>query len=304
MEIPVGYQPHGRTRQHCHTRSAADTAPTVADSSRTRWPRCAARHTHRRLIPALRLRATPLLPSFESATANTAAGARTLPIGTEIHAALDDSINSRTDTAGRAVTALVMENVTGSDGKTLIAAGAPVRFTVTRLSAAKSKSAEGRLALRVDGVGVGGQIQRVRPTCGRFPTSFGARCRNRRSGQGWRRRGGRRRARQGDRKEHEGCSDRRRHRCRRRRSSGLADRVPGRGGQGHGHRSRLCSRSRWWHPRREGRKRKDGKAITCEPFGYAGGLSRLSRPFPSFPSFPSFRIRCFSCRTRTAPGSG
>ena len=100
-------------------------------------------------------------PSFEPATASTTSGARTLPIGTEIHAALDDSIDSRTDTAGRVVTAVVMENVTGSDGKTLIAAGAPVRFTVTRLSAAKSKSAQGRLALRVDGIGMGGQLQRV-----------------------------------------------------------------------------------------------------------------------------------------------
>jgi len=100
-------------------------------------------------------------PSLEPATASTVAGARTLPIGTEIHAALDDSINSRTDTAGRIVTAVVMENVTGSDGKTLIAAGAPVRFTVTRLSAAKSKSAQGRLALRVDGIGISGRLQRV-----------------------------------------------------------------------------------------------------------------------------------------------
>jgi hypothetical protein len=100
-------------------------------------------------------------PSLEPARSGTAVGARTLPIGTEIHAALDDSINSRTDTAGRVVTAVVMENVTGADGKTLIAAGAPVRFTVTRLSAAKSKSAQGRLALRVDGIGVSGQLQRV-----------------------------------------------------------------------------------------------------------------------------------------------
>jgi len=100
-----------------------------------------------------------LLP--EPATAGTVAGAGTLPIGTEIHAALDDSINSRTDTAGRIITAIVMENVTGSDGKTLIAAGAPVQFTVTRLSAAKSKSAEGRLALRVDGIAMGGQLQKV-----------------------------------------------------------------------------------------------------------------------------------------------
>jgi glycine zipper 2TM protein len=116
-----------------------DTAPTAATSS------SAARDT----------------VSAASAAASTAARARTLPIGTEIHAALDDSINSRTDTAGRVVTAVVMENLTGSDGKTLIAAGAPVQFTVTRLSAAKSKSAQGRLALRVDGIAMGGQLQKV-----------------------------------------------------------------------------------------------------------------------------------------------
>ncbi|HEY5941113.1 MAG TPA: hypothetical protein VIT87_09840, partial [Gemmatimonadales bacterium] len=86
-------------------------------------------------------------PSPGPVATSTAVGARTLPIGTEIHAALDDSINSRTDSAGRGVTAVVMENVTGSDGKTLIPAGAPVQFTVTRLSAAKSKTAEGRLVL-------------------------------------------------------------------------------------------------------------------------------------------------------------
>jgi hypothetical protein len=100
-------------------------------------------------------------PSPNPVAASTAAGARTLPIGTEIHAALDDSISSRTDSAGRVVTAVVMENVTGSDGKTLIPAGAPVRFTVTRLSAAKSKSAEGRLVLQVESIGIGGQSQRV-----------------------------------------------------------------------------------------------------------------------------------------------
>ena len=86
---------------------------------------------------------------------------RTLPIGTEIHAALDDSINSRTDTAGRVVTAVVMENVAGSDGRTLIAAGAPVRFVVTRLSPARSKGSQGRLALQVEGVGVAGELRKV-----------------------------------------------------------------------------------------------------------------------------------------------
>ncbi len=100
-------------------------------------------------------------PSPRPATTSSAVGARTLPIGTEIHAALDDSINSRTDTTGRVITAVVMENVTGSDGKTLIAAGAPVRFTVTRLSAAKSKTSQGRLVLQVDSIGMSGQLRKV-----------------------------------------------------------------------------------------------------------------------------------------------
>ena len=100
-------------------------------------------------------------PTTSPHPAFSAAAARTLPIGTEIHAALDDSINSRTDSAGRVVTAVVMENVPGPDGKTLIAAGAPVRFTVSRLSAAKSKSAQGRLALEVDGIGIGGELRKV-----------------------------------------------------------------------------------------------------------------------------------------------
>jgi hypothetical protein len=100
-------------------------------------------------------------PSATSNIGSTSAAARTLPVGTEIHVALDDSINSRKDTAGRTVTAVVMENITGSDGKTLIAAGSPVRLTVTRLSPARSKSAQGRLRLRVDGIGIGQQLQTV-----------------------------------------------------------------------------------------------------------------------------------------------
>ena len=88
--------------------------------------------------------------------------ARTLPTGTEIHAALDDSITSRRDTVGRIVSAHVMENVTGPDGRTLIAAGTPVRFTVTRLRAARSKESQGRLALRADGIALNGQLQPVK----------------------------------------------------------------------------------------------------------------------------------------------
>lgn len=100
-------------------------------------------------------------PAPVSDVGSSSAAARTLPVGTEIHAALDDSINSRKDTVGRTVTAVVMENITGSDGKTLIAAGSPVRLTIIRLSPARSKGAQGRLRLKVDSIGSGQGLQTV-----------------------------------------------------------------------------------------------------------------------------------------------
>ncbi|MBA3444963.1 MAG: hypothetical protein H0T58_08960 [Gemmatimonadales bacterium] len=129
-----------------NTRDTASRVPTPDTASTAAADRMVGRDSS----PAV------IMPSPAAVTA-----ALTLPIGTEIHAALDDSISSRTDTTGRAVTAVVMENVTGSDGKTLIPAGAPVRFTVTRLRAARSKSAQGRLALQVEGIGIGGQLREV-----------------------------------------------------------------------------------------------------------------------------------------------
>jgi hypothetical protein len=102
-------------------------------------------------------------PAAPAPSRSTTAAARTLPIGTEIRVALDDSINSRHDTAGRMVTAHVMENVLGPTGLPLIEAGAPVRLTITKLEPAKKKSAAGgKLAFRVDGIGVGGQLQKVK----------------------------------------------------------------------------------------------------------------------------------------------
>ena len=105
--------------------------------------------------------AAPQPAAAPAPAATSSAAARTLPVGTEIHAALDDSINSRKDTVGRTVTAVVMENITGADGKTLIPAGAPVRFTVTRLAPARSKSAQGRIRLKVDAIGVGSELRQV-----------------------------------------------------------------------------------------------------------------------------------------------
>jgi hypothetical protein len=74
---------------------------------------------------------------------------------------LDDSITSRRDTVGQQVAGHVMENVTGPGGQTLIAAGTPVQFTITRIRPALSKSSQGRLALQADGIMLNGRLQPV-----------------------------------------------------------------------------------------------------------------------------------------------
>jgi hypothetical protein len=127
------------------------TSPAVTDTS-TAVPDTAMARDSVPTSPAPASAATANGGAFSSSAAQT------LPVGTEIHAALDDSINSRKDTVGRTVTAVVMENITGSDGKTLIAAGTPIRMTVTRLSPARSKSAQGRIRLKVAGIGMGQQL--------------------------------------------------------------------------------------------------------------------------------------------------
>jgi len=101
-------------------------------------------------------------PTAGMSPATSTAAMRTLPVGTEINAALDDSISSRRDSVGGTVMATVTENVTGSDGKTLIAAGTPVRLTITRLTPAKSKGSQGALVLRAEGLALNGGLQPVK----------------------------------------------------------------------------------------------------------------------------------------------
>ncbi|HEX6434011.1 MAG TPA: hypothetical protein VFZ87_07200 [Gemmatimonadales bacterium] len=100
-------------------------------------------------------------PPAEPSRSATELAGRTLPVGTEIHAQLDDSITSRRDTVGHSVSAHVMENVVGPNGRTLIPAGAQVRFTITRLRPSRSKSSQGRLGLRVDSIALNGQLETV-----------------------------------------------------------------------------------------------------------------------------------------------
>jgi hypothetical protein len=130
------------TSQRDSVKTPADTTSTSTDSSNA---------------PA---------PSMATAAPSTSpagnAAARTLAVGTQIHAALDDSITSRRDTVGQRVSGHVMENVTGQGGHTLIAAGTPVQFTITGIRPSRSKSSQGRLALQADGVSLNGQLLPVK----------------------------------------------------------------------------------------------------------------------------------------------
>jgi hypothetical protein len=113
------------------------------------------------LAPATSATDSAAEASAQAARSAADLAARTLAVGTQIHAQLDDSITSRRDTVGQSVSAHVMENVIGSNGRTLIPAGAQVRFTITRLRPSRSKSSQGRLGLRVDSIALNGQLETV-----------------------------------------------------------------------------------------------------------------------------------------------
>jgi hypothetical protein len=86
----------------------------------------------------------------------------TLPAGTQIRAALNDSIHSRRDSVGKVVTARVIGAVTTPSGQIVVPAGAAAQLTVTELEPAKSKgAADGKLALRVDGISIRGRLELV-----------------------------------------------------------------------------------------------------------------------------------------------
>jgi hypothetical protein len=181
-----GYAPAANTDSSTHsdtsvapTGSAQPTDSTRAATPDTTTPAPAAASAATERTDALAADSARSVSdsSVGSSAANAAANVsgiddaalRTLPIGTEIHAALDDSISSRRDSAGRSITAQITQSVTGAGGKILIPAGSTVRLTVVRLASAKSKGSQGALALKVDGIVVGGQLQNVQADVGPVP---------------------------------------------------------------------------------------------------------------------------------------
>ena len=82
----------------------------------------------------------------------------TIPSGTLIHLASNDSLHSRHDKPGKVITANITEDVKDANGVVGIPAGAVVTFTVVTLEPATSKSAkDGKLVLKVDDVSVNGK---------------------------------------------------------------------------------------------------------------------------------------------------
>lgn len=82
----------------------------------------------------------------------------TIPAGTVVHLASNDSLHSRHDKAGKIITANVTQDVKDAKGNVGIPAGAVVTFKVVELEPAKSKSAkDGTLTLSVQDVSVNGK---------------------------------------------------------------------------------------------------------------------------------------------------
>jgi hypothetical protein len=165
--VDTAHSPAPDTARSSHPESvkAATAAPDTTRPSdtpaiRTSDPASTSRDT----TPGDTTAADPstMATASPSNISSSSTAALTLPIGTEIHAALDDSITSRRDTVGQQVSGHVMENVMGAGGQTIIAAGTPVRFTITRIRPSRSKSSQGRLALQADGITLNGRLQPVK----------------------------------------------------------------------------------------------------------------------------------------------
>jgi hypothetical protein len=87
---------------------------------------------------------------------------RTLPAGTMMWAVLNDSINSRHDSAGEAVMARVAEPITNQNGEVIVPADASVQLSIQQLEPAKSRNAaDGKLALQADSMFVDGRAYSI-----------------------------------------------------------------------------------------------------------------------------------------------
>jgi hypothetical protein len=79
-----------------------------------------------------------------------------LPAGTVLELAAMDTISSRTNAAGDAVTATIMTDITGEDGSVLVPAGAVIEGVIEEIAPAGGPGGEGTLVLAFSRVSFGG----------------------------------------------------------------------------------------------------------------------------------------------------
>jgi hypothetical protein len=142
-------------------RQRVDTAPTpVGDTASAALPAQALNPSPAPPPDSVQRHDTVSVAPAPSAgpTPATEQNAHTLSAGTEIRAVLNDSINSRNDSAGMVLLARVAGDVVDPGGATAVPAGSEVQLTITRLEPAKSRSAsDGKLSLRVDAITIDGR---------------------------------------------------------------------------------------------------------------------------------------------------
>jgi len=104
------------------------------------------------------------------ADAATAATSRTLASGTTVSATIQDAINSRTNTVGQHVNAVVTADVMDDAGHVVIPGGSAIVLAISELGPAlNSGQKDGAIALRVVSVTVGGNTYEPGATVGAVP---------------------------------------------------------------------------------------------------------------------------------------
>lgn len=105
-----------------------------------------------------------------AAAKGVTATSATLASGTTVSATIQDSINSRTNTVGQHVTAVVTADVTDDAGHVVIPGGSAIVLAIAELGPAlNSGQADGAIALRVVSVTVGGTTYEPSASVGAVP---------------------------------------------------------------------------------------------------------------------------------------
>jgi hypothetical protein len=130
----------------------AESTMALSDTGTANAPQPAPSAPAQAPAPAPKPKPKPAAPAAPAVTTIT------IPAGTVVHLASNDSLHSRHDKAGKIISANVTEDVKDAKGNVGIPAGAVVTFKVVELEPAKNSSAkDGTLTLSVVDVSMNGK---------------------------------------------------------------------------------------------------------------------------------------------------